>query len=143
MTLGFPKPLPGSGKLERKERKRLASVEVRKQEKASDTLSDLQYKAVRFEVFTRDYGRCRAFGARLEFDGTKVEKRAEIHHVVYRSAGGPDTLDNLITLSWRAHKMEHNGLLELEGNPNGAVTFKEYEFRSGTRAFVREWVSLP
>ena len=32
----------------------------------------------------------------------------QMHHIIYRSHGGPDTDDNLICLCWRHHAAVHN-----------------------------------
>lgn len=46
--------------------------------------------------------------------GTK-KGTLHVHHIVYRSQGGTDTLDNLIVLCEKCHKMLHEGkLLEFE-----------------------------
>lgn len=33
------------------------------------------------------------------------------HHIKFRSHGGTDTLDNLLTLCWRCHRNLHDGFL--------------------------------
>ena len=37
--------------------------------------------------------------------------RLEVHHIVYRSKGGTDDLDNLVTLCEDCHKKIHNGII--------------------------------
>ena len=37
-----------------------------------------------------------------------------LHHIVFRSAGGPTTRENLITLCARCHGLVHEGFLHIE-----------------------------
>ena len=55
---------------------------------------------VRDEVRTRDGGCCRLCGVGLG--------RIEIHHIEYRSQGGPDAAWNLISLCMEHHLMMHS-----------------------------------
>ena len=43
-----------------------------------------------------------------------------LHHVIFRSAGGPTTRDNLITLCARCHGLVHEGFLRIEGDAGRA-----------------------
>lgn len=55
-------------------------------------------KKVYTEVRERDLWRCRACG---------LADLLEAHHIVFRSQGGPDTLENLITLCKHCHMAAH------------------------------------
>ena len=44
----------------------------------------------------------------------KKNKRLEVHHIIYRSNGGSDDLDNLITLCEDCHKDIHDGAKKLK-----------------------------
>lgn len=72
---------------------------------------------VRYAVFSRDNWRCRRCGER---DLRQLTQ----HHIIYRSAGGPDTEENLITLCWRDHRRIHDGEL-LVKLINGRSFFKK------------------
>lgn len=48
--------------------------------------------AVRLECYERDNQCCRVCGRYADTPG--------LHHVVYRSAGGKHTVDNLVTIGW-------------------------------------------
>ena len=48
--------------------------------------------SVRREVIERDSSTCRVCGRYVEHPA--------LHHIVYRSHGGPDTPDNLIVVGW-------------------------------------------
>lgn len=55
-------------------------------------------------VYIRDQWKCRRCHNR---DGIHA------HHVTYRSKGGKDTLNNLITLCWKCHRLHHDGKLDI------------------------------
>ena len=55
-------------------------------------------------VFLRDNFKCRHCG----------ERRLHPHHVIFKSHGGPDTLNNLISLCPSCHAALHDGKLKLE-----------------------------
>ena len=40
------------------------------------------------------------------------------HHIVYRSAGGKDELDNLVTVCWICHRQIHDGFLAVNASWN-------------------------
>lgn len=54
---------------------------------------------IRFDVFNRDGFRCRYCGR-----GPAQGVYLEADHVIPRSAGGPDTLDNLVTACWDCNR---------------------------------------
>ena len=58
-------------------------------------LSTRKFKALKDQVYARDRGCCQLCG--------KTTICAEYHHAVFRSQGGGDTLDNIITLCWKCH----------------------------------------
>jgi hypothetical protein len=60
--------------------------------------------ALRREVFERDEWKCRVSGSR---------NNLQAHHIVYRSQGGEDTRNNLVTLSNDVHEKIHAGRLKL------------------------------
>ncbi len=57
--------------------------------------------------------------------GKKKCDRLEVHHIVFRSNGGSDEEDNLITLCSSCHKKLHNGKikLKLEGKKIGTLKY--------------------
>lgn len=64
-------------------------------------------------VDARDHRRCRATGKKTDPDAVGL-LRGHRAHIVYRSAGGPDTPENVITLSPEAHNAEHKNKLRIE-----------------------------
>lgn len=70
-------------------------------------------------VDRRDGKQCRCCDARSDPEATGLLKKGHRHHMVYRSAGGSDTTDNLVTLCAICHSDEHHNKLKIEGNPDG------------------------
>ena len=62
---------------------------------------------LRRQVLARDRHRCVA---------CESQRSLMLHHIVFRSAGGPTTRDNLTTLCARCHGLVHDGFLRVEGN---------------------------
>lgn len=54
----------------------------------------------RAEILERDSHVCRLCGAWSEV--------IHVHHIIYRSGGGKNTDDNLISLDWRCHEIAHS-----------------------------------
>lgn len=70
-------------------------------------LSHYKYSKLRREIYERDGGQCVLCGG----------AGAHIHHIVFRSQGGKDEPDNLVTLCGSCHEKAH-------GRGNGAFTQK-------------------
>ena len=60
---------------------------------------------LRQEVYERDGWKCRHCSCRMNLDP---------HHVVFRSQGGENSANNLLTLCRRCHDDIHGGRLRLE-----------------------------
>lgn len=74
-------------------------------------------------VDARDGRQCRCCDKRSDPDATGLLKRGHRHHLIYRSAGGTHTTDNLCTLCADCHNDEHKNRLRIEGNPDDKLTF--------------------
>lgn len=136
------KPALGTARLNRQVRKLKAKGAVEKSIKAVEAEAARADRAIRFHCFLRDHRRCRAFGTVLKFDTDNLSKRAENHHLVPKSAGGRDDASNRCTLGVKAHRMRHEGLLDIEGNADAVLTFTEYTWNTdGSRTFLRRWES--
>ena len=61
-------------------------------------LDMVAYQELRLDVLRRDGWRCQFCGSMTNL---------EVHHKIYRSQEGPDTLDNLITLCAKCHNTLH------------------------------------
>lgn len=57
--------------------------------------------------------------------GKRKDNKLEIHHIVYRSEGGSDDADNLITLCHTCHKNIHKGttVLKAKGKIKGTLKY--------------------
>ena len=64
-------------------------------------------------VLTRDGWRCRF---------CKRRNSLHVHHIIYRSQGGEDSLANLVALCYAHHDMVHGHTFMIEGNANGRLT---------------------
>jgi hypothetical protein len=91
---------------------------------------------IRVATFERDHRKCRAYGVRLYLNHQNPFLICHCHHKRYKSQGGSDSIENRITLSPLAHDMEHRGLLDISGEPNGTLTFTE---RDAYGNIVKTW----
>lgn len=140
--IGFPKPAPGSGRLERRKRKQERAVVTKREERQNRRDEIEAYRALRWAVFQRDGGRDRAFGQPLVFEGDDVKTRAHAHHIVFKSHGGTDTTDNLVNISQETHDMIHKPtrkVLIIEGNADQTLSFTLKELETGK--IIRTWES--
>lgn len=57
--------------------------------------------------------------------GKHKDSKLEVHHIIYRSLGGSDEEDNLITLCHTCHKALHNGKIKLKisGKVKGCLKY--------------------
>ncbi len=117
----FPKPLPGSGRLERRKHKlaRKAGVEAETFEQKLERVEF--WRVLRLAVFERDRGKCRACGKPLDIEAGIAANALHCHHVRHRSVGGTDTLDNLAATCATDHRLHHDGRLTIAGDPNGTL----------------------
>lgn len=65
------------------------------------------FENVKAYVLSRD-------GYKCQCSKKGCSDRLEVHHIKYRSQGGSDTPDNLITLCLKHHKQLHDGKLKLD-----------------------------
>lgn len=95
--------------------------------KARKAEAEAEWRVVCAKVDQRDGRMCRCCDKRSDPDATGLLTRGHRHHLVYRSAGGTDTTDNLVTLCADCHNAEHKNRLRIDGNPDVALLF----FRPG------------
>jgi hypothetical protein len=86
---------------------------ARKIERQSD------WRRVCKAVDARDRRICRACGKHSDPDAMGLLTRGHRHHIVYRSAGGPSTLENLVTLCPACHAAEHQDRLRFTFDAQG------------------------
>ena len=77
------------------------------------------FENTRAMVLNRDHYTCQAC------KGKHKDSHLEVHHIVYRSQGGSDHADNLITLCHTCHQALHAGTLKLNkcGKRKGALSY--------------------
>lgn len=112
------KPAPGSGRLERRKRKAAAKRDM-EPETYAETLARVEFwRDLREQLYLRDGGTCRACGLMLDPDALPMEADSlQSHHLVHKSAGGLDVIDNLASLCRGCHLKHHDGLLDIGGTP--------------------------
>lgn len=90
---------------------------------ADDAADSKQWRKVCAFVDARDERSCRCCDKRTNPDMTGL-LRGHRHHIVYRSAGGPDETWNVCTLCPSCHDAEHvKRTLTVEGNADEKLTF--------------------
>ena len=67
-----------------------------------------QRDALRLATWERDGGRCRVCRIRVRLNGNSLMECMHRHHIVYRSAGGPDDLSNLVWICGQCSSDEHD-----------------------------------
>jgi 5-methylcytosine-specific restriction endonuclease McrA len=93
-------------------------IETKRKRKAEELAA---WKAVCKQVDARDGGRCRACGRRCNPNALGMLERAERHHITYRSLGGEDFDDNVVTLCAGCHADQHAGRMDVRGNARVAI----------------------
>ena len=129
---------PTRGKLAAWVRKQARRLTRQKAKRSDDRADHEKWRAMREFVYRRDLGRSRASGERLHLSHSNPFLMAHCHHITYRSAGGQDTPGNLVTLTPEEHIAEHNGRLDMHGNPDICLHFTSRD-RNGR--VIREWDS--
>ncbi len=72
---------------------------------------------MRRQIYVRDDGKCRVCGRVVHLQHANPLRIAHVHHVIYRSAGGPDETWNLCLLCCYCHDAEHvQKTLDINGN---------------------------
>lgn len=83
--------------------------------------ADTNWRKVCAEVTKRDAGHCRVCGRRCDPNALAMLQRGEHHHIVYRSAGGEDTTENVILACKGCHDDEHASRIRVEGNGDTGI----------------------
>ena len=90
-----------------------ADLETRGERKvAKDAEREKAWRICCKAVDARDRRMCRCCGKKTNPDDIGLI-RGHRHHLVYRSAGGEDTAQNVLTLCWGHHNAEHKGRLQI------------------------------
>jgi len=75
-----------------------------------------------FDVPERVKRVVRARDRGCRFPGCRQRRFTHVHHVRWRSRGGPHALDNLVELCWHHHWLVHEGGWDLCVEPSGELT---------------------
>jgi 5-methylcytosine-specific restriction endonuclease McrA len=67
-------------------------------------------------VDARDGRACRLCGRKTNPEATGLLDRGHRHHLTYRSKGGQDSTDNLLTLCASCHHGVHSGRIRITGD---------------------------
>ena len=71
------------------------------------------YKVMTLAVLKRDGWRCRF---------CKRRNSLHVHHIIYRSQGGEDSLANLVAVCYHHHDMIHSHVFVLIGDAQSKIT---------------------
>lgn len=96
------------------------------------------YLAVCKQVDKRDCGRCRVCLKRCNPNAVTMLDRAHRHHIIYRSAGGPDFDWNVVTLCAMCHDQQHRGLIDVRGSATAGIEIWHPDDRGGWFLWRRE-----
>lgn len=92
----------------------MPSSSTKQRKRSRLKLSADNYKVLVNAVYDRDGWRCVSCTRR---DGLSA------HHIIYRSQGGDDALDNLVSLCTNCHRAVHNKNLSISRSDSGGVVF--------------------
>jgi predicted restriction endonuclease len=132
----FPKPLAGSGRLERRKRKALAKRKLEPETHEAQLERVQFWRILRECVYVRDKGRCRACQQVLDINGGLARDAMHAHHLIHKSAGGTDTLENICALCSTCHRWHHDGKLTIYGDP---ATVLQFTLRDSKQRLVKAW----
>lgn len=96
------------------------------------------WTAVCKQVDKRDGGRCRVCLKRCNPNAVAMMDKAHRHHIIYRSAGGPDLDYNVVTLCASCHDRQHRGLIDVRGSATGGIEIWHPDGRGGWFLWRRE-----
>ena len=80
------------------------------------------------DVFDRDNWHCRSCNNTFGLHP---------HHLIFRSHGGKDEIDNLICLCWLCHRAVHDGFLEVTWTYTDATAYDEDALNIGVLDTVK------
>ncbi|NQU04256.1 MAG: HNH endonuclease [Syntrophaceae bacterium] len=79
-------------------------------------LKGTAYKKLQISVLKRDHFFCHGW---IEFDNKSFRCGVPVdgppHHIIFRSQGGPDTMENMITLCKKCHAKAHGITIKEHG----------------------------
>ena len=111
----MPEPLQKPSKVDRLYRKYASRMDRKRARVAREREAEAEWRVLSMRVEARDGGLCRVCGC--EAPRKKGDPRfwGQAHHIVYRSAGGPDELWNLVWICNMDSEREHHHTLRITG----------------------------
>lgn len=135
-----PGALAKPSRLDRDVAKHQRRVSRAKAKRETDKADAAKWRAIGNAIFKRDRGKCRAcfmpLHQRADINPTR---RAQAHHIVYRSAGGSDATANLITLCAVCHHWEHQHKIAISGDGDALVSICYTNPETGK--LIQQWSS--
>ena len=132
------KPVRGQWKVDRQKRRAEAAGVVSEELDRLAGEERARLAVTRKAIYQRDHGCCRVCGKALRFEHQYPATRMQWHHIVYKSAGGDDSIDNGLTVCWKCHRDEHESLIEIKGTGQ-CVTIRRFHPETGR--VVEQWES--
>jgi 5-methylcytosine-specific restriction endonuclease McrA len=95
-------------------------------------------------VTKREESRCRVCDAFCNPHATTLLDKGHHHHIVYESAQGPTSVENVCLLCAKCHNAEHKHQIAIEGNANAApwLTLSKKEKSTGHWYVWRQEVGI-
>ena len=142
--MGAPAYIPKPSKFQRDAAKWERGRARDKAKRAEELAEKKAWDALTLDAYNRDHGCSRLSWRPLEYRTQNPFTVADPHHIKWRSAGGLDVLENIVTISREEHDMIHmrgnyKFRIEVEGNANKTLTCRKFSMETGR--LVREWES--
>lgn len=128
----------GAAKVARLERQGITDRAAEREAALKKVAANRELTRIRRAIYERDQCCCRVCKRVVAFDHHNPRERMEWHHIQYRSAGGPSTVENGLTLCWKCHRFEHEHRYRIVGT-GAKVTITERNLTTGK--VIREWES--
>lgn len=125
------KPVRQQAKANQQTAKATRKAADAKDERSAKLKHRQHMRALRLDCWTRDKGCCRVCDVPVALDDERVAKRMQMHHVVYRSAGGQDVIENVCSTCWACHKAEHAHEIRISGDPMTTLIVKRISRETG------------
>ncbi len=106
------KPL---ARLERFFRKARTRTAKRNERQVTAQKKRLSWHLLRVQIHQRDGGKCRRCHKKVYLSTPNLDALLEVHHVIFRSAGGSDHPSNLVALCLPCHSLIHTHRAEWKG----------------------------
>lgn len=117
----MPEPLWKPSKLDREMARYQRTLVRRAAKRARDHAEAQAWRVLSLQVEARDSGRCRVCQREAPRMTGAPDQWGQAHHIVYRSAGGPDALSNLVWVCNACSEQEHRHMMAISGTADALV----------------------